>query len=324
MRGNRLRPRHSGVLQLRRRLAAALVGLGLLVTGCREQPIDHLQRARDAIFEKRPDEALVEYRKAFDMLRLSDSPESKVLRARALKGAADVYWLEQRKVKEAVGVYRELIAQCPESPEALEGRIILAELLRVHYRDLRGAIDQLTAALTRNPPQGAELQYQVAKLYFELADYQQCELEARKLAERFTTSPLVDDALFIQAQALSMMEGKRQEASRAFADLRARFPESDLSPRALFEMGKLKAESSDFEKAIEIWVEALKTHPEPKVIQDYITRARRRLTNTTPEAIGERAMAFDRGAQARSAPPPRNSVEAVGGSADEASRDHGD
>lgn len=324
MRGNRLRPRHSGVLQLRRRLAAALVGLGLLGTGCREQPTDHLQRARDAIFEKRPDEALVEYRKAFDMLRLSDSPESKVLRARALKGAADVYWLEQRKVKEAVGVYRELIAQCPESPEALEGRIILAELLRVHYRDLRGAIDQLTAALTRNPPQGAELQYQVAKLYFELADYQQCELEARKLAERFTTSPLVDDALYIQAQALSMMEGKRQEASRAFADLRTRFPDSDLAPRALFEMGKLKAEANDYEKAIEVWVEALKTHPEPKVIQDYITRARRRLTNTTPEAIGERAKAFDRGVQARAAPPPRNSVEAVGGTADEASRDHGD
>jgi tetratricopeptide (TPR) repeat protein len=324
MRGDRLRPRHPGVLQLRTRLVGALVGLGLLAGGCREQPTDHLQKARDAIFEKRPDEALVEYRKAFDMLRLSDSPEALVLRARALKGAADVYWLEQRKVKEAVGVYRELIAQCPESPEAQDGRIILAELLRVHYRDLRGAIDQLTAALTRNPPQGAELQYQVAKLYFELADYQQCELEARKLAERFTTSPLVDDALFIQAQALSMMEGKRQEASRAFADLRTRFPESELSPRALFEMGKLKAEANDYEKAIEIWVEALKTHPEPKVLQDYITRARRRLTNTTPEAIGERALAFDRAAQARSGPPPRTSVEAVGGSADEAKKDFGD
>ena len=128
-------------------------------------------------------------------------PEALVLRARALKGAADVYWLEQRKVKEAVSVYKELIQQCPESPEALEARIILADLLRVHYRDLRGAIDQLTAALQRNPPQGAELQYQVAKLYFELGDYAQCELEARKLAERFATSAYVDDALFLQAQA---------------------------------------------------------------------------------------------------------------------------
>jgi tetratricopeptide (TPR) repeat protein len=286
--------------------------------------VDHLQRARDAIFEKRPDEAIVEYRKAFDALRLDSSPEALVLRARALKGAADVYWLEQRKVKEAVGVYRELITQCPESPEALEGRIILSELLRVHYRDLRGSIDQLTEALKRNPPQGAELQYQVAKLYFELGDYQQCELEARKLGERFATSPLVDDAAFLQAQAISMMEGKRQEASKAFADVRTRFPDSDLAPRALFEMGKLKAEAGDPEKAIELWVETLKTHPEPHIVQDYIARARRRLANTTPEAIGERAMAFDRSGQARATPPPRSSIEAVGGSAEEARRDHGD
>jgi len=123
-----------------------------LAPGCRrESATDHMQRARDATFEKRPDEALVEYRKALDALRVDDSPQAVVLKARALKGAADVYWLELRKVKEAVSVYKELITQCPESPEALEARVVLAELLRVYFRDLRGAIDQLTAALARNP-----------------------------------------------------------------------------------------------------------------------------------------------------------------------------
>ncbi|HZI14171.1 MAG TPA: tetratricopeptide repeat protein [Myxococcus sp.] len=230
-------------------LAWALMGLGLLA-GCRETPADHLQRARDAVFEKRPDEALVEYRKAFDMLRRDDTPQALVMRARALKGAADVYWLEQRKVKEAVSVYKELVQQCPESPEALEARIILAELLRMHYRDLRGAIDQLTAALQRNPPQGAELHYQVAKIYFELGDYAQCELESRKLAERFPTSAYVDDALYLQAQAIHMMEGRRQEASKAYADLRARFPDSELAAHALVDL--------DFERV----VRALETgHP---------------------------------------------------------------
>ncbi|WP_224240113.1 tetratricopeptide repeat protein [Hyalangium gracile] len=304
-----------------RRAVVACALLGALV-GCNETPADHLQRARDAIFEKNPDEALVEYRKAFDMLRRDDSPQSLVLRARALKGAADVYWLEQRKVKEAVSVYKELIQQCPESPEALEARIIVAELLRVHYRDLRGAIDQLTAALQRNPPQGAELQYQVAKLYFELGDYAQCELEARKLGERFASSTFVDDALYLQAQAVHMMEPRRQEASRLYADLRTRFPESELAPHALVEMGKIRADSGENEKAIEMWVDALKTHPDPSLVQDYITRARRRITSTTPEAVGQKAWAFDHGkAPARA---PRNSVEAVGGTAEEAAKDHGD
>jgi tetratricopeptide (TPR) repeat protein len=304
-----------------RRLVLAWALLGLLA-GCRETPADHLQRARDAVFEKRPDEALVEYRKAFDMLRRDETPQALVLRARALKGAADVYWLEQRKVKDAVSVYKELIQQCPESPEALEARIILAELLRVHYRDLRGAIDQLTAALQRNPPQGAELHYQVAKIYFELGDYAQCELEARKLAERFPTSSYVDDALYLHAQAIHMMEGRRQEASKAYAALRARFPDSELAAHALVEMGKLRAEAGENEKAIELWVQALKSHPEPSLVQDYITRARRRITSTTPDGIGQRAIAFDHAQPA--ARPPRTSIEAVGGSAEEASRDHGD
>ncbi|NBD09876.1 MULTISPECIES: tetratricopeptide repeat protein [Corallococcus] len=290
----------------------------LAVTGCRDKPVDHMQRARDAIFEKRPDEALVEYRKAYDMLLRDESAEALVMRARALKGAADVYWLEQRKVKEAVSVYRQLIQQCPESPEALDARIILAELLRVHYRDLRGAIDQLTAALHRNPPQSAELQYQVAKLYFELADYPQCELEAKKLPERFAASAYVDDALFLQAQALAMVDGKRQEALRTYADLRTRFPDSELAPYALFEMGKLRADAGDNEKAIETWVEALKTHPEPALVQDAIARARRRLANLTPEGIGQKEVAFDRSKQART------SVEAMGGSAEEAAHDRGD
>ncbi|WNG43301.1 tetratricopeptide repeat protein [Archangium minus] len=308
-----------------------------LAPGCsRDGATDHMQRARDSIFEKRPDEALVEYRKALDALRRDDSAQAQVLKARALKGAADVYWLELRKVKEAVSVYKELIAQCPESPEALEARVVLAELLHVHFRDLRGAIDQLTAALARNPPQGAELHYQVAKLYFELQDYQQCVLETRKLTERFATSAFVDDSIFLQAQALHMqavhsptsmaeVQRYRQEASRTYADLIARYPDSELAPHAAFEMGKIKAESGDNEKAIETWVQALKNHPDPTMVQDAIARARRRIAATTPEQV-DRKTVFSRGPIPT--PPPRknhrNSVEAVGGSAEEAARDYGD
>ena len=308
------------------RRVVLVLGLALtLLPGCRRDgPTDYMQRARDAVFEKRPEEALVEYRRALDALRVDPSDEAKVLRARALKGAADIYWLELRKVKEAVSVYRELIAQCPESPEALEGRVILAELLRVYFRDLRGAIDQLTAALARNPPQSAELHYQVAKLYFELGNYDQCVLETRKLSERFATSSYVDDAVFLEAQALHMMEGHRQEAARTYADLITRFPDSELAPHAGFELGKLRAEAGENEKAIEVWVQALKHHPDPATVQDSITRARRRIAATTPEVVGSRTSAFDRGQVVVPKAPARTSLEALGASPDEMARDTGD
>lgn len=305
---------------MRRR--AALLCLALALVGCKVTPADRLQRARDAVFERRPEEALVEYRRALDGLTRDTSAEAQVLKARALKGAADVYRLELRKVKEAVSVYRELLQQSPESPEALEARIVLADLLRIHYRDLRGAIDQLTAALARNPPQSAELHYQVAKLYFELGDYPQSELEARKASERFPTSGYVDDALFLHAQALHMVEARRQEAAKAYADVLTRFPESELAPHAAFEMGKLREEAGENEKAIEVWVKALAHHPDPAVVQQAIARVRRRIASTTPRKIGDRTSAFDK--QLPRGPPPKTSLEAVGGSAEEAVRERGE
>lgn len=291
--------------------------LALALVGCRDGADVHLQRARDAVFEKRSDEALVEYRKALDALKRDEGDAATVLRARALKGAADVYWLEQRKVKEAVAVYKELVAACPESPEAQEARLVLAELLRVHYRDLRGAIDQLTAALERNPPDGAALQYEVAELYFALQDFKQCELEASRLAERFPNSEKVDDALLLRAQALAMVEETKPQAAKAFADLRARFPASPLAPYAHFELGRLKADAGEYEKAIEHWVETLKTHPQPGVVQDAIARARRQLA-ATPEVLS-RAEAFAKPKlPERKA---RNSAEAVGANPNESHRE---
>lgn len=297
----------------------------LLLAGCRrDDPPAHLQRAKDAVFAKKPDVALGEYRLALDALERDPSPEATVYRARALRGAADVYYLELHDYKRAVGVYRELITLCPEAPETLAGRLHLADILRREFRDLRGAIAELTAALARNPPQSAELSYDVARLYFELGDYQQAELEAAGVARKFETSPLVDDALFLRGQALAMMEGHKAEAQRVFANLAERLPDSELQPHALFELGKLKAEAGERDGAIEVWVAALKRHPDPQVVQAVIGRVRRQVRSTTPRAVGDAAKAFDRdvpGSFVGPSKPPKTSIEAVGGSEAEAAKE---
>ncbi len=300
----------------------------LAVTGCKkpDAPV-HLENAKNALFERNPEMALLEFKAALDLLERDTSPQAQVYRARALRGAADTYFFELRDYKKATQVYRELIQLCPEAPETLDGRIHLASLLRREFHDLRGAIAELTAALARNPPQSAELAYQVATLYFELQDYQQCEIEAAKLARKYETSAFVDDALFLRGQALSMMEGKKLEAQRAFMDLVDKFPDSELKPHSLYELGRLKNDQGENERAIELWVEALKTHPDPRVVQSSIAMVRSRLRQTTPDGVGNAAKAFDRGVPGASGeggpvvvkgPPPKNSVEAVGGSAEEA------
>lgn len=301
-----------------------LVVIGVLMasTGCkRSDAPTRLQNAREKLYARLPQAALEEYRLALDALERDESTEASVYRARALRGAADTYYLELRDFKHAVEVYRELENLCPVAPETLEGRLHLADILEHQFHDLRGAIATLSHALERNPPQSAELSYRIAKLYFELSNYQQAELQAAATAQKFETSPHVDDALLLRGQALAMMDGRRGDALKVFEELADRFPESDLAPHALFEAGKLRAEAGEPERAIETWVEALKRHPDPNVVQTVIGRVRRQLRETTPVKVGDAASAFDRPTHVPAKvvlKMPKTSIEAVGGTPDEA------
>src|SRR5205085_3721832 len=145
-----MHPGQRGEVRMRPALAFCLCLLGA-ATACQKAPVERIERARDAVFNKRPQQALKEYRLAQDSLEGDDSPVSRPLLPRALLGQAEVYYLELRDVRQAVPLYRELIAKAPESDEALHAHIALAEILRAHYRDLRGAITELTVALARDP-----------------------------------------------------------------------------------------------------------------------------------------------------------------------------
>lgn len=303
------------------RLHLALIA-SLALCACQISPAARVQRARDALYDKDPKKALAEFRLALDGLEHLDTPEARVLKAVALKGVADTYFLELNDVRQAVTAYKELIAQCPEAKETLDARLTLAGILADDYHDLRAAITELTAALARNPPQSAELHYDVAKLYFQLGDFRQCELESVQLVKTFETSAFVDDALFLEAQAVAMQEGRRRDAEALFEKLPARFPDSELAPHAWFELGKLYAEEERNSEAIDAWVKALAHHPDPALVQAAIARVRRRITKNTVE-VGVKA------AFAKPKPPAApghklTSVEAAGGTAEEAKHDYGD
>jgi tetratricopeptide (TPR) repeat protein len=282
----------------------------------------YLALARKALAQSRPEEALAFYKRALDAAEIDLTEAAPVYRARALRGAADTYFLTMRDPRRAAQVYQELIERCPEAAETLDGRIHLASILEHHLQDKRGAIATLTAALARNPPQSAELSYKVASLYFQIADFQQSQLEAAAVAKRFETSAFVDDALYLRTQALAM-DGKNAEAKKALTEFVAQFPDSPLRSHALVDLGALKAESGEREEAIVIWVEALKTHPKPEVVHASIARVRAQLRTTTPSGVGDASKAFDRPVSVPMvvAKKPKTSIEAVGGTQEEAERE---
>jgi tetratricopeptide (TPR) repeat protein len=298
-----------------------LVVLALGFAGCRESAVERIHRAQNDVFEKNPDGALKEFRRALDLIERDDSAEARVLQARALKGAADVYYLELRDFRRGAEVYQQLIRDCPEAPESLQARVLLADILQTHFRDLRGAITELSAAIDRNAPESAELSYKVAKLYFELGDYQQASLEAKKVRERYETSPFVDDSMLLEAQALAMMEDRSADAFRTFQALVTSHPDSELVPHALYEMGKVKAERGEREEAISLWVRALSRHPDPQLVQGSIARVRRQILERSPVGVGNVAAALDRGHLPGQ---PKSSLEAAGVTASQAAHESGD
>jgi tetratricopeptide (TPR) repeat protein len=300
---------------------AVLVAALALASCKKDDAPTHLEAARAAQFAQKLDVALAEYKLVLDRLERDTSPQANLYRARALRGAADLYAFHLNDPRRAVEVYRELITVCPEAPETLEGRLHLASVLWHDFRDLRGAIAEYTAALARNPPQSAELTFTVARLYFELQDYEQCELEAGKVMAKYETSTFVDDALYLRGQALGMMDGRKPEAQRVLSELLQRFPESDLRPHALVELGRLKADTEP-EKAIELWIESLKLHPTPSAVQQQIALVRGRIRATTPDQVGDAVRAFDWDKHpVVEERPAKTSAEAVGGTAEEAAQE---
>lgn len=271
-----------GAPRVRAALACALL---LGAAGCRPSPESMLEQAQNARFERKSEAALAAYRRAVDALERSRGAEAQVLRARALLGAAEVYDLELGDARRAVEVYRELLRVSPEAPEALPARLRLATLLKDRFGDTRGAIQALNDALARSPPESAELRYRVATLYFSLGDYAQVEQEAAEVARRYETSAWVDDALFLRAQALQL-RGQRQAAAAAFSEVAARFPDGELRALALFEQGKLAEQGGDTPQAVALWLEALKVHPQPELVQAALGRVRERKRAEEPPPLG--------------------------------------
>ncbi|MFT3837887.1 MAG: tetratricopeptide repeat protein [Myxococcaceae bacterium] len=273
--------------------SAVLLPFIVLQLAC-DSPQGHLERARVARHQGAFQVALAEYRTALNGLEGDASGRAEVIRARALREAGDVYYLDVQSPPDAIVVYRELIRVCPEAPETLDARIHLADILEYHYRDFRGTIVELSAAIARNPPESAELAYRIARLYFELGDYSQAQLEAANVATRYEMSTYVDDALLLRAQALEMLDGQRPEALRILSELAERFPSSELTSHALFEKCNLLADEGRYDSAIEACIKALPTHPKPELVESTIARLHSQIRRMSPDGVGDAARAFDR------------------------------
>ena len=218
-------------MTLARQLATALSS-ALLLASCLGDPAAHLEQARALTFQRQPEEALRQYEEVLSLLSKKDPRKVRELLVPALKGAGDLCFLELKKYPKAIEHYRSLANHFPDAQETLEARSALSDIYRA-LGDRRAAVAELTALVQAFPkgPDVDRYHYQAIKDYFELAEYDQVQVEARVLQERYPQSPYAAESQMLVAESL-VLQGKRPSAVEAYQRVARRWPGSELVPRA--------------------------------------------------------------------------------------------
>jgi tetratricopeptide (TPR) repeat protein len=282
----------------RTRWGAAVVLALALACGSSERRLE----AATALRRGDPRAALEAYKALLADLGEGTLPErDAAVRAKALRFAGDVSYLELGDYVGALGYYRRLVSIQPGGAEAHAARGIIGDIYRDRLKDPLAAIAQYADVASSDAPEAPRYQLEVARGYLALSRWDQARTEARILRERWPAHPLSDEAQLLTAQAWAL-ERRDDEALRAFHALVERKPAADVVARAHEGQAHIHAQAGRFDRALELYTLALPTHPNPDAIRTNIEAVRERREKARPATPGDRAAAFDEG---RTKPIPR-------------------
>lgn len=214
------------------------------------------------------------------------------VRAKALRFAGDVSYLELGDYAGALAYYRRLVSIEPNGAEAHAARGIIGDIYRDRLKDPLAAIAQYADVASSDAPEAPRYQLEVARGYLALSRWDQARTEARILRERWPAHPLSDEAQLLTAQAWAL-ERRDDEALGAFQALVERKPAPDLVARAHEGQAHIHAQAGRLDRALELYALALPTHPNPDAIRTNIEAVRERREKARPATPGDRAAAFD-------------------------------
>lgn len=283
------------------RIMALLLAL-LAACGSVERRLEDANALRHA---SKPKEALAAYRGILAEMGDGPLPDGDArLRAKALRYAAEISYLELGDYGGAIAYFRRIVSLQPATPEATAARGAIGDIYRERFNDPLAAIAQYADVAARDTPLAPSFQLKVIRAWLELKSFEQARSEARSLRERWPTSPEADEAQLLTAQAWAM-EGRADEALGAFRALIERRPKQELVARALEGQALLYAQASRFDRALELYAQALPIHPNPEAIRTNIDAVTRRREAAKTAKPGDRIEAFDYGTPRPIAPEPR-------------------
>jgi tetratricopeptide (TPR) repeat protein len=279
-------------------LAAALGALALLATAC-SSPDGKLEAANALRHQGKQQEALAAYREILGELGDGTIPRWETgVRLKALRYAADVSYLDLGDYLGAIGYYRRIVSLYPGTDDAWKARAAIGDIYAQRLGDPRAAITQYAAVAQGDSRDAPRFQLLVARQYLELKNFEQARTEARILRERWPQSPEADDAQLLTAQAWSL-EDRPEEALGAFQAAVDRRPRPEVAALALEGAAQIQARAGRFDKAIELYTQAMPGHPNPDALRTNIDKVRERREAAKTVTPGDRDAALDHNVRGR-------------------------
>jgi tetratricopeptide (TPR) repeat protein len=279
-------------------LAAALCALALLATAC-SSPDRKLEAANALRHQGKQQEALAGYREILGELGDGTIPRWETgVRLKALQYAADVSYLDLGDYLGAIGYYRRIVSLYPGTDDAWKARAAIGDIYAQRLGDPRAAITQYAAVAQGDSRDAPRFQLLVARQYLELKNFEQARTEARILRERWPQSPEADDAQLLTAQAWSL-EDRPEEALGAFQAAVDRRPRPEIAALALEGAAQIQARAGRFDKAIELYTQAMPGHPNPDALRTNIDKVRERREAAKTVTPGDRDAALDHNVRGR-------------------------
>jgi tetratricopeptide (TPR) repeat protein len=278
--------------------SALAAALAVLVAAC-SSPGGKLEGANALRHQGKQQEALAAYRDLLGELGDGTIPRWETgVRLKALQFAGDISYLDLGDYLGAIGYYRRIVSLYPGTEDAWKARAAIGDIYAQRLGDPRAAITHYAAVAQSDAKDAPRFQLLVARQYLELRNFEQARTEARILRERWPQSPEADDAQLLTAQAWSL-EDRPDEALGAFQAAVDRRPRPEIAALALEGAAQIQARAGRFDKAIELYTQAMPGHPNPDALRTNIEKVRERREAAKTVRPGDRDAALDHNVRGR-------------------------
>jgi TolA-binding protein len=168
----------------------------------------------------------------------------------ALLKIGDIYYLNLRKINEAIETYKRLASDFPGTPEEHKARLQLAAIYENEIKDLTQAIYEYGKILEdKNLDNRPEIQFRRANAYFMLEDYDSAWRELRHIEDAGVSGHLADQT-FLKLGVIDQIRHQYEDAAGYFRRV-CESPCPECRRRAILDLAKSYEALFDFDHAIE-------------------------------------------------------------------------